>query len=394
MIDDVDGLMAKYDVDALFLQGKSLLKPNLYYLTRFLTVDDAYYVKFPDQPGILAASDIVCSRAKKYSPMRYFHSLSPTINQAIQDAVSSDEYVQRILEDLLRNFLPKNGVIGVPLETDALHIHLLQKLGLKLQPVESLFFEARETKDRKEIKAIESASQATMVTFNHVIDLINNTTIGPRKVLLYQRTPLTVGRLKRIIEHTLVDNDSESSEEIIVASGPKGADYHYMGARSDLLRANVPVIIDIFPRRLEERYHADVTRTIVRGQVSQKIQKLFESVESALDAVVDAIHVGETTEGLVNVMADSFEWDGHPSANRTPGIEEGMLHALGHGIGLSVHEDPKMSFRPHPLKSGAVIAIEPALYYKKVGGIRIEDDIVVTKKGSSNLTNLPRTVFL
>jgi Xaa-Pro aminopeptidase len=270
----------------------------------------------------------------------------------------------------------------------------LQKLGLELQPVETLFFEARETKDQKEIKAIESASQATMTTFNHVIDIIQNTDIGPRKVLHYQRTPLTVGRLKRIIEHTLIDNDAESSEEIIVASGPKGADYHYMGVRNDLLRANVPIIIDIFPRRLEERYHADVTRTIVRGQVSKNLQKLFESVESALDAVIDAMQVGETTEGLVNVMADSFERDGHSSVNRTPGIEEGMLHALGHGIGLNVHEDPKMSFRPHPLKTGAAIAIEPALYYKKVGGIRIEDDIIVTKKGPRNLTNLPRTLFL
>jgi len=394
VIGDIDGLMAKYEVDALYLQGKSLLKPNLYYLTRFLTVDDAYYVKLPDQPGILAASDLVCSRAKKYSPMRHFHNLSPTINQAIQDAVSSDEYVHRIMQDLIRNLFPKNSVIGVPRDTDALHIHLLKKLGLELQPVESLFFEARETKDQKEIKAIESASQATVATFHHVIDIIQNANIGPKKVLHHQRTPLTVGRLKRLIEHTLVDNDSESSEEIIVASGPKGADYHYLGARNDLLRANVPIIIDIFPRRLEERYHADVTRTFVRGQVSQKIQTLFESVESALDAVIDAMQVGETTEGLVKIMADSFERDGHHLANRTPGIEEGMLHALGHGIGLNVHEDPKMSLLPHPLKSGAVIAIEPALYYKKVGGIRIEDDIVVTTKGPRNLTNLPRTVFL
>jgi Xaa-Pro aminopeptidase len=394
MINNIDGLMEEYELDALYLQGKSLVKPNLFYLTRFLTVDETYYVKLPNQPGVLAASDLVCTRAEKYSPLRHFHSLSPTINQAIKDTVSSDEYVQRIMDDLARNLLPKNGIIGIPRETDALHIHFLQKLGLELQPVETLFFEARETKDQKEIKAIESASQATMTTFNHVIDIIQNTDIGPRKVLHYQRTPLTVGRLKRIIEHTLIDNDAESSEEIIVASGPKGADYHYMGVRNDLLRANVPIIIDIFPRRLEERYHADVTRTIVRGQVSKNLQKLFESVESALDAVIDAMQVGETTEGLVNVMADSFERDGHSSVNRTPGIEEGMLHALGHGIGLNVHEDPKMSFRPHPLKTGAAIAIEPALYYKKVGGIRIEDDIIVTKKGPRNLTNLPRTLFL
>ena len=394
MLDDIDGLMEKYEIDALYAQGKSLLKPDLYYLSRFLTVDDSYFVKLQGQRGILSGSDMVCERAKKYSPVKNIHSLSPTMNQAVLDRVTRDEFVQRVMGDLAKNLLPNGGTVGVPRDTDALHIYYLQKFGVEIKPVQNLFFEARETKDKEEIQAIKKASQATENTFNQVIEVFQNTEIGAKNILNYQGSPLTVGRLKRIIEHSLVDNDSENSEESIVAGGLKGADYHYLGMRGDQLFAHEPVIVDIFPRRIEERYHADITRTIVRGKVSKELMRLFEAVDSALSAVADALQGATTTDILVNAMADSFERDGHSSANRTPGIKEGMLHSLGHGIGLNVHENPSLSLRPNPIKPGAVIAIEPALYYKAHGGIRIEDDIIVTQKGAKIITTLPRMVFL
>jgi Xaa-Pro aminopeptidase len=117
-------------------------------------------------------------------------------------------------------------------------------------------------------------------------------------------------------------------------------------------------------------------------------------VEAAFDAVVDALDAGGTAEDLTNAMADSYERNGHHSANRTPGIKEGMLHSLGHGIGLNVHEFPSLSLQPTPLLPGAVIAIEPALYYQNIGGIRLEEDFLVTSKGAQTITNLPRTIFL
>jgi Xaa-Pro aminopeptidase len=394
LLEDIDGLMANYGVDALYLEGKSLLNSDLYYMSRFLAVDPVYFVKLPKKPGILAGSDMICERAKKYSPVQQYHSLSPTMDQAIRDRVTRDEYVERMITDITRNLLPSGGIIGVPNDTSALHIHVLQTLGVEVKPVQNLFFEARETKDAAELKAIEQASRSTEATFNQVIEVIQNTDIGSKNMLMYEKSPLTVGRLKRIIEHGLVDNDSENSEESIVAAGTKGADFHYLGMREDILYAHEPIIVDIFPRRIEERYHADITRTFVRGTVSKKLHKLFESVQTALDAVADTLNTATTTAELVEAMADSFERDGHQSANRTPGITEGMLHSLGHGIGLNVHESPWLSFQPNPLKPGAVIAVEPALYYKKVGGIRIEDDMVLTSNGARIITKLPRLVFL
>jgi Xaa-Pro aminopeptidase len=394
LLDDIDGLMAQYEVDALFLEGKSLLNTDLYYMTRFLAVDPTFYVKQRDQPGVLAAIDMVCERAKHYSPVRNFHSVSPTWNQAIRERVRRDELERRVIEDIAKNLFPKKGVIGIPRAADAQHVHNLQQLGIQVKPVQSLFFKARETKDKSEIEAIKKASQATETTFRHLIDIFQNTEIGAKHVLFYEKKPLTVGRVKRMIEHSLVDNDSENSEESIVAAGSRGADYHYLGLRDDILHAHEPIIIDIFPRRLEERYHADITRTFVRGNVSKKLNSFFESVEAAFNAVVDALNAGGTAEDLTNAMADSYERNGHQSANRTPGIKEGMLHSLGHGIGLNVHEFPSLSLQPTPLLPGAVIAVEPALYYQKVGGIRLEEDFLVTSKGAQTITKLPRTIFL
>jgi len=386
--------MAKYDVDALFLAGNSLLNPDLYYISRFLTLDDFYFVKLQNQPGIIAATDLICTRARRFSPVREFHSVSPVRNQAMKDRVESDEIDFRVVADIQKHLLPTNGIIGVPRQTDALAIHHLHQLGVQTQPVQSLFHEARETKDRTEIQAIRKATKATEATFQKLFDIIQNCEIGPKRQLFNNGKPLTVGYLKQVIEHSLVDNSSENSEESIVAGGKRSSDFHYLGRRRDILRAHEPIIIDIYPRRIEERYHADITRTVVRGTVSKKLQRLFESVNSALNAVIDAMTAGTTTDRLVYAMIDAFEKDGHHTTYLAPGITEGMLHGLGHGIGLEVHEYPHISIRPCPVNRDSVIAIEPGLYYPQIGGVRIENDILITSKGAQSLTSLPKIIYL
>ncbi|MFX1563946.1 MAG: M24 family metallopeptidase, partial [Promethearchaeota archaeon] len=361
---------------------------------KFLTVDQAYYVKSAGESPVLAATDLVCERAKKHSPMQEFHSLSPIWEQAIRNRLSREELEKRIIISIVENLLPSGGVVGIPRDIDSVVVAELNHYDVKTKPVHDLFLQARETKSAEELRAINKASRATEATFERVIEVIQNATVGPKNVLLHDGAPLTVGRVKRIIEHSLVENDSENSQESIVAGGPRSADFHYLGQRKDKLRANEPIIVDIYPRRLEERFHADITRTIVRGKVSAKLQKMFEAVESSLDAVLDAIQVGGTTEELLDAMSDSLEHDGYPSANRTPEIKEGMLHGLGHGIGLDVHELPRLSPVPSLLREGAVVAIEPGLYYKRVGGVRIEDDAIITKRGAHRITRLPRTYFI
>ena len=386
--------MEKHEVGALFLEGLSIHKPNLYYVTRFLTVDNCFYLKLPGKPGTIAATDLVCNRARKLSSIKDFHSLSPIYQKAITEKMGRRELERAIIADITQKLLPLNTVLGIPRDTDAQVVEDLHRCGMMTKCVSDLFFEARETKDAAEQKAIQKASRATEATFKHVIKVIKNAEIGANKVLHHKRKPLTVGVLKKIIEHALVDNASENSQESIVVGGKSGFDWHSIGQRKDKLRANEPIIIDIYPRLIEERYHADITRTVVRGKVSTKVKKMFEAVESALDASIDAVRVGGTSTEMVDAMADSLERDGFTAAHRNPGTKEGMLHGLGHGIGLNVHELPRLSLLPQPIYENAVFAVEPGLYYEKIGGVRIEDNVVATSKGAKRITKLPRTFFL
>lgn len=394
MLDDLNKMMAEFGVGALFLEGISIHKPNLYYVTGFLAVDKTYYTKMLGQPPVLAATDMVCERARRLSPMRSFHSLSPLAAQAVTERLSQGELLRRTVAELAEQLLPRNGVVGIPSDTDAQVVALLQQSGVTTKPVDDLFLRVREIKSTKELRAIERASRSTEATFERVIDVIQNAGVGPNRTLMHDGVPLTVGRLKRVIEHALVDNDSENSQESIVAGGVKGTDFHYLGQRADKLQAETPIILDIYPRRIEERYHADITRTVVRGKVSPMLRKMFEAVEATLDSVVDSISAGDTSTRLVEVMADAFERRGYPSFHRTPSIKEGMLHGLGHGIGLDVHELPRLSLEPNLLRPGAVIAVEPGLYYHRIGGVRIEDDAVITKKRARRITRLAHTCFL
>ncbi len=386
--------MEKYKVDALFIEGKSIHKPNLYYVTRFLTVDNCFYVKAPGKPGVIAATELVCDRARKLSSIKEYHSLSPIYQKAVLEKMDLSETEEAIISETIKQLMSTCKVVGIPRETDAQIVEYLQRSGIKTKCVNDLFLEARETKDASEQKAIQKASRATEATFEKVIDVIKDAKVGANKVLRHKGKALTVGVLKRIIEHALVDNAAENSQESIVAGGRSGADWHNIGQRADKLKANEPIIVDIYPRLIEERYHADITRTVVRGSVSAKLKKMFEAVESALDASIDAARVGGTSTEMVEAMADSLDRDGFASAHRTPGIKEGMLHGLGHGIGLDVHERPRLSKRPQPIYENAVFAVEPGLYFLKIGGVRIEDNVVITKKGAKRITKLPRTFFL
>jgi Xaa-Pro aminopeptidase len=394
MLNDLDSLMVDFGVDALYLGGQSIHRPNLYYVTNFLTVDQTYYVKAQDQNPVLIATDLVIERSRNLSSIQNFHSTSPKWQQGIVKKQPSLEIEKEIIIDIAKHLLPAKGVVGVPRDSDVFEVHQLQRLGFEVKPVHELFLKARETKSAKEITAINKASRATEATFQVVIEILQNCDIGANKVLMWEGKPLTVGRVKRIIDHALIDNDAENSQESIVTGGRKGSDFHYLGLRKDKLKAEEPIIIDIYPRRIEERHHADITRTVVRGSMSLKVKRMFEAVESALDAVIDAVAAGTLTSTLVDVMANSFERDGYPVAYKTPGIKEGMLHGLGHGIGLSVHEFPRLTITPTPLRENGVIAVEPGLYYKRIGGVRIEDDVLITKKGARRLTRLPRTFNL
>jgi len=178
-------------------------------------------------------------------------------------------------------------------------------------------------------------------------------------------------------------------EELIVACGPKGADPHYFGNPEDVLKANQPIILDIYPRNLRKRYCSDMTRTIVKGRASEEVKKMFEAVLEAKNVSTDAINAGVPGNSVHNLCCDILEKHGYETARGGKQITRGFTHSLGHGVGLQVHEGPGMNeLYKFPLEEGNVLTVEPGLYDPDVGGLRIEDMVEVTKTGCNNLTKM------
>jgi Xaa-Pro aminopeptidase len=139
------------------------------------------------------------------------------------------------------------------------------------------------------------------------------------------------------------------------------------------------VIVDIFPRITATGFHGDMTRTYLRGRASDAQSKLVDAVRAAQKAAIDAIRAGVNGRIVHQQCLDVFAARGYET-RRTPKGSVGFFHGTGHGLGLDIHEAPRVSAVDCPLPLGSVVTVEPGLYYPGLGGCRIEDVVQVTSR--------------
>ena len=128
-----------------------------------------------------------------------------------------------------------------------------------------------------------------------------------------------------------------------------------------------------------------MTRTYVKGLPLHKVKKMYEAVKEAQRASLSALRPEKTGKEVYEISAEVIKKHGFDVGKK------GYIHSLGHGLGVDIHEEPNLG--PHSnkvLKPGHVVAVEPGLYYEDLGGIRIEDTVVITEDGHENLTNYPQ----
>ena len=146
--------------------------------------------------------------------------------------------------------------------------------------------------------------------------------------------------------------------------------------------------MDVFPQHTTTRYFADITRTVVKGTASDKVRRMFEAVKEGQEIAYRTIKDGADGSAIHNEILRYFESKGFPTGEQG-GRMQGFFHGTGHGVGLEIHEPPRISPRPDILKTGMVVTVEPGLYYADAGGMRIEDVVVVTSTGCRRLTEAP-----
>jgi Xaa-Pro aminopeptidase len=195
---------------------------------------------------------------------------------------------------------------------------------------------------------------------------------------------------REFLEHGLAERDGES----IVSQGADAGVPHSRGDDAEAVRLGVPIVIDIFPAQSGGGYCADFTRTLCIGTAPTLLADLYSDVLEAVTEATAALELGRPVASLHELACDVLEARGHPTIRLNPDTAEGYCHALGHGLGLEVHEEPRIGGLPptdQTIEPGLVFTIEPGLYYPaRELGVRIEDLWYARPDGTfENLTPAP-----
>lgn len=257
----------------------------------------------------------------------------------------------------------------------------LEARKLRFEPVEGSVFPEREKKTEGEVAEIRKANRACAAGFRVVEKALRESKIQGRR-LIWRGKTLTSERLHEAIGVACFEKGAVPAGTI-VAGGDQGCDPHEHGHGP--LRPHELIVVDIFPRLTESGYHGDMTRTYLKGKATEEQKRLVATVKAAQDEALGMIKSGVASTKVHHAVAGYFSRHGYQTGP-VDGVHQGFFHGTGHGLGLEIHEAPRLSLRGGRLKLNAVTTVEPGLYYPGLGGCRIEDVVRVTRTGCEMLS--------
>lgn len=266
----------------------------------------------------------------------------------------------------------------------------LERAGISLRVQEEGLFPGRQVKRAGETDRIAECQRAAVAAVRRATAMIGAARAGAGGVLELDGEPLTSERVRAAMQAVLIERDC-LGRDMIVAGGVQGADPHQAGAGP--LRAGESIVIDVFPQHQEHGYWGDITRTVVKGRPSPKLAAMYRAVHAAQRAALARVRAGAEA-GLVHAAAvEEFARRGFET-RMDGGRAEGFIHSTGHGVGLEIHEAPRLGPGGGRLRAGQVVTVEPGLYYADAGGVRIEDTVCVTRTGYRLLAACPKRFML
>jgi Xaa-Pro aminopeptidase len=335
----------------------------------------------PQAEKILVMSDLELDRAKAQARVNTVLSLSHY--ESIVKQKGREPTWVNVLDLLFQD--RKVKWILVPSNFPIEYADGLRGKGYLLEFRGEPFFEERTLKSEEEVEYIREVQQATEEATDMAVRAIREAEV--RKGLLYRNGQvLTSEELKKIINVKLMERGCVA-QHTIVASGDQACDPHNEGTGP--IRAGDAVIMDVFPRSSHTRYFADMTRTVVKGKATDKLRRIYDTVHKAQEAAIKMIHDGSPGREIHERVCQVFKQAGFETG-MVGGRMQGFFHGTGHGVGLDIHEPPRISRSDNVLKRGHVVTVEPGLYYPGAGAVRIEDMVWVTDGGCINLTKYPK----
>ncbi len=362
--------------------------------------------------GFLAPDPVICLRVagKKYLAVSSMEYGRARREARADEVISFDELdvisLARELKSggralaaaaagLLEKLGAVNSPVAVPPSLGVLYADELRARDLKVTPDAGLFANLRRAKTEEEASYIEKTQRAVEAACAHAVGILEEATVGEDGTLLYGGETLTSELLRSEIDVELLRR-GYAADGTITAGGAQAADPHERGHGP--LKAGEPIIVDIFPVDKTSRYFADMTRTFVKGEPSPELQRMYDAVLESQEVALQMIRASVNGRDVHEKVSDVLHEAGYKTLqhDQKPGepLQEGFIHGTGHGVGLEIHEAPRISLADEELVPGDVVTVEPGLYEPGVGGVRIEDLVVVTESGCRNLTQFPKELRL
>lgn len=250
----------------------------------------------------------------------------------------------------------------------------LRAARVRLVVADGPLFPGRLIKSDEEAWALQKGNVASAAGLRAAERLLCEAVIEGKR-LLYGGRELTAERVRHAIRVACLEKGAMAAQTI-VAGGDQACDPHCEGHGP--LFANQLIVVDIFPRMMDTGYYGDMTRTFLRGRASEAQRRLVAVVRGAQRTALSAMKArksGATVHGLVERY---FEKKGYRTEVKN-GVSVGFFHGTGHGVGLEIHEEPRLSRIGSQLRTGMVTSVEPGLYYPGLGGCRIEDIVRIRR---------------
>jgi len=329
-------------------------------------------------------NDLELARVKKQSPHCHVISYGQCLERLRRLRVKrpgTAAVISLLLRErrLRKIFVPANFPFGLARD--------LRNFKIKVRALKGGIFPEREFKHADEIKKISAALIMGEVGLAEGIQALKSSKIARDGKLMYHGVPLTAEKLRSIIDIGILQAGG-CPGHTIVACGRQACDPYEPGHGA--LRGHQPIILDGFPRSQKTGYFGDITRTVVRGRATEPVRRLYDTVWRAQEIGFCKIRAATAAAKIHAAVEEFFEAQGYKTCKKN-GHMAGFFHGAGHGLGLEIHEPPRLSSTSADiLKPGHVVTIEPGLYYPELGGVRLEDVACVTGNGPHNLTKFEK----
>jgi Xaa-Pro aminopeptidase len=371
MKSDIDHLMKDQNLDAILITGPAQHNPPMAYITGKAHLTSADLIKRRDADPVLFYNPMERDEAansglktKNLADYRLDELLKFTKGDVLQATILRYE---KMLEELDIT----SGRIGIYGKMDAgsayaifsgLH-DIFPNLEIVGQLGDSMLLNAMATKDEIEVERIRQMGEITIAVVGKVADFLTSHKNKNNHLVKPNGDPLLIGDVKRKINLWLAEAGVENPEGTIFAIGHDAGVPHSSGNADDLLELGRTIIFDIFPCEAGGGYFYDFTRTWCLGYAPDEVLSVYDDVHAVYTQIMSELELNANCYIYQDRTCEMFAEQGHQTIKGNPQTQEGYVHSLGHGVGLYIHEYPRMSSNAKKdlLAPGSVVTIEPGL---------------------------------